>query len=104
MKDNPFTLIIDRLDSIETVLANLKSALPVQSEHPNKPLRMREAAAYLGISIQTLYGHIMAGKIKPMKAGKFNLFYKADLDQFVQGGQTEPTDTTRFIKTKKPQL
>lgn len=104
MKDNPFTLIIDKLDSIETVLADLKSALPIQNEHPDKPLRMKEAAGYLGISLQTLYSYIMAGKIKPKKAGKFNLFYKADLDRFIQGGQTEPTDETRFIKTKKPQL
>lgn len=101
MITNPFSEIIDRLDSIDSRLSSLTQELPSQTERPDKPMRMAEAAEYLGVSKQTLYGYVMQGKIQPKKVGKFSVFYRKGLDAFVQGEVPEKSDPTQFIKRNK---
>lgn len=69
--------------------------------NPDKPLRLPEAASYLGIATQTLYQYISQGKIKPHKPAKHNLFYRDQLDAFIRGEQPEQPDGSRFLKHNK---
>ncbi|MBU1100599.1 MAG: helix-turn-helix domain-containing protein [Bacteroidetes bacterium] len=53
-------------------------------------MRPKEAASYLGISINTIYKLIFEKKIKYSKPnGKVVLFKKEDLDEFVRSGEIE---------------
>ncbi|MDZ4707531.1 MAG: helix-turn-helix domain-containing protein [Saprospiraceae bacterium] len=66
----------------------------------NKPLRLKEAAAYLGIAETTLYGLVSRKKIKFLKPGKHLLFLKIVLDEYIHGG-SDNLDPTAFLKNKK---
>ncbi len=57
------------------------STIPIES----KPLRLKDAAEYLGVSNTTIYGYVHMGKLKPLKPGKFLLFTKDSLDRYLKG-------------------
>lgn len=61
---------------------------------------MDEAAKYLGIAKQTLYCNIGAGKIRPNKVGKHNLFFKEDLDALIRGNN-QAIDGSAFLKRRE---
>ncbi|GEM_PF-2215927 len=90
-------------NAVRTVIDDIPRSEAL-SKISGKPFRMRDAADYLGVSTQTVYNYIASGKIRPKKAGKFNLFYQTDLDAFIKGEKPEKEDPSQFIKNKKPRL
>jgi excisionase family DNA binding protein len=81
---NPFELIFDRLGNIENILLDLKFPI-VQPIQVNRPLRLKEAADFIGVAPTTLYGLIAKKKIIPLKPGKHVLFMKSDLEAYLKG-------------------
>ena len=59
--------------------------METQTATVEKPYDTKEAADYLGISTQTLYGWISSGKIKPHRPSKRSVrFYPSELEAFVK--------------------
>jgi excisionase family DNA binding protein len=51
---------------------------------PNKLLSIKEAAEFLGISVQTLYGWCCKRLIVFVKVGRRDMFRQEDLNEFVE--------------------
>ncbi len=88
--DNPFELIDQRLSKIEKLLIRLSDHLikPVPLvEEEDRPKDVKEAADFLKLSVNTLYGLTSKNKITFTKAGKKLLFFKADLDNYLNAGR-----------------
>jgi len=89
---NPFEEIEARLSSIENLLLDLKH-LPKQvepQEESDQLLSVKEAADFLHLTIQTVYGKKSRGELAACKApgSKKLVFLKSDLiDYLTQGRQ-----------------
>jgi len=90
--NNPFSEIDARLSNIETLLLDLKHKPqptppgPV-TEPTNTPpplMNIREAAAFLDLTVPTLYSYVHEGKIPFYKPGKRLYFSPQDLMQWVK--------------------
>lgn len=99
---NQFTVIQITPDELSALIKEAISSALSQQKPPdtNKPMRMDEAAKYLGIAKQTLYCNIGAGKIRPNKVGKHNLFFKEDLDALIRGNN-QAIDGSAFLKRRE---
>lgn len=76
--------VIERLDRIENLLANKVT---------DKPLSLREAAAYLGLAVSTVYKMTSSGAVRFSKPnGKRVFFAKADLDKYLAKNPITPID------------
>jgi len=86
---NPFSLIIQRLDTLETLIINaikeLTPNLPTISS--TKPLTVKEAAAYLNLAVSTVYGMVQRREIPFYKRKKRLYFEPADLAEYVINGR-----------------
>lgn len=72
------------LEDLETLIETAVSRAIERTNQPNRMMRLKEAAEYLGISSTSLYRHAASGKIKAGKAGaKIWNFRKKDLDEWV---------------------
>lgn len=79
MPNNPFTLLEERLERIESLLLELKQPPKTQS---NKLYSANELAAYAGVSTLTIRNWIKEGKIKAKKIGRKILIEE---NQFKEG-------------------
>ena len=74
---------------------------------PEKPLDVREAAAYLKLKVATVYNLVFYGKIPAYKPGGKRLYFKpADLEKYafsksVGGHQERADDILNAAKRKK---
>jgi len=104
-----------RLNQLEQLIENCLTRVlnnepnrHLNSFPSNKPLRLKVAAAYLGLAETSLYALIHQGKIKPLKPGKHVLFTKEMLDAYLKGERpsvTEKTDASAYLlKNKKSAL
>lgn len=108
--ENPFEFLLEnfqnRIDQLENFMVQkfdeLHHAKPIQQ---NKPLRIEDAANYLGIKKTTLYALVSDRKIKPLKPSGHLLFTKSILEDYLKGNGRQKIDATKFIKAKnkKPQ-
>ena len=51
--ENPFELIMERLDRIEKAISNLKTENSIVAE--SKPMNLKEVVAYMGTSTSAIY-------------------------------------------------
>ncbi len=83
--ENPFEIIIERLDKIETLLKQIgrieNIAPPVLAT--NEILNTNEAADYLSITKSTLYKHTAEREIPHFKNGKKLYFKKVELNEWL---------------------
>lgn len=86
--ENPFEEIISKLDQLEDKICALYTRLDVNGNNSeDAPLGMQEAAKFLRISIQTLYGLVSKREISYCKRNNRNIFYKKDLEEYIQRGR-----------------
>lgn len=99
---NPFELIMCELASMKGLLLEIQRSPgpPQPLTDENKPLRLKEASEYLGISENTLYGLVSRKRIKFLKPGKHLLFMRSGLDQYIHGKEDD-LDPSEFLKNKK---
>lgn len=81
--ENPFELIMEKLNKIETLLNNLRGDEKHASivNTPNEILNADEAASYLSITKSTLYKHTADRKIPHYKNGKKLYFKRTELGE-----------------------
>ncbi|TAH07211.1 MAG: DNA-binding protein [Runella slithyformis] len=88
---NPFEVIASRLTNIEELILSLKHGelypTPAPASGRKRYLTAKEAAAFMGIAIQTLYQSI-DGIPHIKKHGKL-LFVEAELIAYLEGGRAK---------------
>lgn len=79
--ENPFELIIERLDRIEKAISNLKleNVIVVKSKAKN----VSEVAKYLNTNIPSIYGLTSRAEIPHYKIAKKLYFKKEEIDEWI---------------------
>lgn len=85
---NPFELILDELESLKMMVAELKQQQPVKPQSGSQPdyLSVSEAAEYLGVSTGSIYRYVMLGTLPKKKFGNKLYFSKALLQALIEKG------------------
>jgi len=106
--NNPFEVIEARLNTIETLLIDLKHTPKEQGEQPetDELLTVQDTAKFLSLSVPTVYALISKGELPVMKRSKRCYFSKAELIAYLRQGRkrtlTETaTEAEHYCKTKK---
>ena len=86
--DNPFNLIDQRLDRIESLVLELKS----KSSQPSPPytkdlMSINEAVVLLELAKSTVYNLVSSGKLPVMKKSKRLYFSRKELLQWIETGR-----------------
>jgi excisionase family DNA binding protein len=89
--NNPFESIEERLGRIESHLIEFKNHSK-NNEDPHILLSVEEAAAFLNIAVQTLYGYTSQRRIPFIKKEKKLYFDKADLLAWLKEGRQRSID------------
>lgn len=75
--------LLDRMERIELMLKGLNFA-----PHPEEELlTISEAAAYLNLSVATLYSKVSRNEVPVCKKGKRLYFLKSELTAWIQSGK-----------------
>jgi excisionase family DNA binding protein len=81
--ENPFELILQRLDQIELLIKDLNNS----KKEENKLLNIKEVAELLKVTVPTIYGYTHKNSIPYMKKGKKIYFYKNEIDEWLREGK-----------------
>ncbi|MBS1684467.1 MAG: helix-turn-helix domain-containing protein [Bacteroidetes bacterium] len=86
---NPFELIEARLDKIESLLLSITEIAPQKTlEAENEELlTVQQAAAFLSLSVPTIYGLISRRELPVMKRAKRCYFLRSDLIAYLKEGK-----------------
>ncbi|MBR09479.1 MAG: DNA-binding protein [Rickettsiales bacterium] len=95
--ENPFEVILERLDKIESLLEKLQSDEIAVKNKEEKFLSPQEAADFLGDALATLYGRTSKNEIPFYKRGKKLYFKKSELIEWIEAGKCKTID--ELIKT-----
>jgi excisionase family DNA binding protein len=79
--ENPFELILERLDRIEKAIQNLNNVGDKTSE--NQIMDIDEVAAYIKVAKATVYGMTHQDILPYYKSGKKLYFKKDEIDEWV---------------------
>lgn len=103
--ENPFESIMNELADIKSALSRLQSTTTIASMPTGrKPLKIKEAADYLGLAETSMYPLVSSGKIKASKPGKHLMFTKECLDNYLSGNSKRQGDPTEFLLVNKKRL
>ena len=75
----------DKLDAIQQMLAQRIELQPTSTQ--DKFLSTQEAAAFLRISVPTLYSKVSLGELPVMKQGNRLYFSESDLTDYLKAGR-----------------
>jgi excisionase family DNA binding protein len=105
--NNPFEVIEARLNSIETLLLDLKHIPKAQGEQPQTDvlLTVQDTAKFLSLSVATVYTLISKGELPVMKRSKRCYFSKVELINYLKQGRKKTfveiaNEADTFIKKK----
>lgn len=94
--ENPFEKLQLHLDKIESLINDLSINVGTNSTakilDDKKPLKLKEAALFLGLAPTSLYGLIQKGKLVPLKPGKHLLFTREGLEAYLRGETPKQQD------------
>jgi len=79
--ENPFELILARLDRIERAIERIK--IPVQNPPVNELMDIKEVVSYLKISSSAIYKLTASNGIPHYKNGKKVYFKKSEIDDWI---------------------
>ena len=92
--ENPFDIIVQRLDSIEKLLNELSKY--ANNSKPQKDtdeiMTVEQLSDYLTIARQTIYEKCSKKEIPYFKAGKRLYFKKSVINDWINGGRRYTTD------------
>ena len=84
--ENPFEIIIQRLDAIERLLYEIKTGKQVDNVpvvYANELMNVQQVADYLTLSVQTIYGLVHKMEIPNFKRGKRLYFKRTEIDDWI---------------------
>jgi excisionase family DNA binding protein len=87
--ENPFELIIDRLDKIEKSIESLKSSNNLLEKENDIFFSIDELSEYLKISKSSIYGFVHRKKIPYYKFSRSLNFKKTEIDLWINSKKTE---------------
>ena len=79
--ENPFELILERLDRIEKAIASLNITNPIPVN--NAPMDVKDLSEYLKLSVSAIYKLTSTSEIPHYKSGKRLYFKKEDIDEWI---------------------
>jgi excisionase family DNA binding protein len=79
--ENPFEIILERLDRIEKAIEQLSVNGPLA--HKNDPMDVKDLAAYLKISASAIYKFTSARSIPYYKNGKRLFFKREEINDWI---------------------
>lgn len=86
--ENPFQLLVEKLNHIEEVLQELRMQIQAPQETPESDLlSIVQASELLGIAKNTIYGLSSESKIPVIKKGKRLYFSKKELLEWLRSGR-----------------
>jgi excisionase family DNA binding protein len=78
--ENPFELILDKLNNIESLIKELK----IQNQPaPIEIMNINQVADYIGVAKSTIYKYTACRMIPHSKQGKKIYFKKSELDEWI---------------------
>lgn len=84
--ENPFEIIIQRLDAIERLLIGIKEGTRIE-EAPTKKedelMNVQQVADYLTLAVPTIYGYVSNMEIPNFKRGKRLYFRRKEIDDWI---------------------
>jgi excisionase family DNA binding protein len=84
--ENPFEIIIERLDNIEKLLLELSSKISNPTD-PEKLMGIDELSEYLKLAKPTIYQKTGSREMPSIKIGKRLYFKKSDIDNWLIQGR-----------------
>ena len=84
--ENPFEIIIERLDAIERLLYEIKTGKQIESVpvvYANELMNVQQVAEYLSLSVQTIYSLVHKMEIPNSKQGKRLYFKRSEIDEWI---------------------
>jgi len=96
--ENPFVILATRLENIETLLQDIRKQPEYQADPPDthELLTVQDAAAFLRLSVTTVYGLISKGQLPAMKRSKRCYFTKVDLINYLKQGRKKTLTETAY--------
>jgi len=88
--ENPFELILERLDRIEKAIAALNTTNPIQVT--NTPMDVKDLSVYLKLSVSAIYKLTSTNEIPHYKSGKRLYFKKEDIDEWIFSNRIKTRD------------
>lgn len=93
--ENPFEIIIDKLNNIETILMKLQSVntlteLGISTE--NEIMNIEQLSKYIHLSKSTIYSHTANRKIPFYKSAKRVYFKKSEIDAWLTKNKISTVD------------
>lgn len=86
--NNPFQIIDARLSNIENLLLDIKHAkAPEVQNEKEELLTVQETAAFLKLSVPTIYLKVSQRELSSMKRSKRLYFSKKDLIEYLKAGK-----------------
>ena len=85
----------EKLDNIQDLLIESRQSVPQTVEL----MTISQAAEFLNLSVQTLYGKVCHREIPVSKKGKRLYFYKSELEDWIRSGKKS---TLAEIRQKLP--
>ncbi|MBC7523673.1 MAG: helix-turn-helix domain-containing protein [Flavobacterium sp.] len=79
--ENPFEIILDRLDRIEKAILNLNCISDIPDS--NQIMNISEVATYIKVAKTTIYGMTHRNTIPHYKNGKKLYFKKSEIDKWI---------------------
>ena len=105
--NNPFEVIEARLNSIETLLLDLKHTSQELGEQPetDELLTVQDTAKFLSLSVPTIYTLISRGELPVMKRSKRCYFSKVELINYLKQGRKKTfaetaSEAVTYLKKK----
>ena len=105
--NNPFEVIEARLNSIETLLLDLKHTPQELGEQPetDELLTVQDTAKFLSLSVPTIYTLISRGELPVMKRSKRCYFSKVELINYLKQGRKKSfaetaSEADNYLKMK----
>jgi excisionase family DNA binding protein len=84
--ENPFEIIIKRLEAIDQLLYEIKSGMKsefIPVDCVNELMNVKQVAEYLTLSVHTIYGLVHKMEIPNAKRGKRLYFKRSDIDDWI---------------------
>jgi excisionase family DNA binding protein len=84
--ENPFEIIVQRLDAIERLLIEIKTGTRIDNaptRKDNELMNVQQVADYLTLAVQTIYGLVHNMEIPYFKRGKRLYFRRTEIDDWI---------------------